>query len=393
MDILYVTYRFPKLSESFVINEINELENQGHKVSVFSLTEPSENVFHEEVDSIDASIYYAEQPTYWSLTDILSRRVINQPVLSTVAFLDNPKYHGYCLHISTQIGKVIEKERGFDQIHAHFATPENLAVPIASSYYQIPCTETAHAYEIFSPPNLKRLKIVLSEFDHIIVPSEYNQKYLSEQIGVDTEMSIVPATTDVKKFRPSNDFVPGRILTVARLVEKKGYPYVIDAVSKLIEQGYDIEYHIIGSGEDEGKIREQVRERGIESHVKFLGHVSDEKLQSELHDAELFVLPCVIAANGDRDVAPVALKEAMATQTACISTTISAIPELITHDVNGILVEPNDSIALFEAIQDLRQNPDKRKRIEKRGRETVSEEFNISQTVARLVRVFESTTK
>ncbi|EMA09189.1 Glycosyl transferases group 1 [Haloarcula vallismortis] len=203
-------------------------------------------------------------------------------------------------------------------------------------------------------------------------------------------MSVVPATTDVGKFEPSKECVSGRLLTVARLVEKKGYEYAIDAVSKLVNQGYDVEYHIIGTGERENVLHERVHDRGVEDYIKFLGHVSDKRLQSELHEAELFVLPCVIAADGDRDVAPVALKEAMATQTACVSTSTSAIPELITDGHDGILVEPNDSKAVANAVASLLDDPSRRDKIAANGRKTVEEKFDISQTVDKLLNVFQS---
>ncbi|VTT87334.1 Glycosyltransferase [Halorubrum sp. DM2] len=203
-------------------------------------------------------------------------------------------------------------------------------------------------------------------------------------------MTVVPATTSVDKFEPSDGCVSGRLLTVARLVEKKGYEYAIDAVTELIDRGYDVEYHIVGTGEREETLRSRVREHGIEDYVKFLGHVSDERLETELHEAELFVLPCVIASDGDRDVAPVALKEAMATQTACVSTSISAIPELITDGHDGILVEPNDSEALVDALSSLLDDQNRRKEIAANGRKTVESKFDISQAVDELVSVFQS---
>ena len=100
------------------------------------------------------------------------------------------------------------------------------------------------------------------------------------------------------------------------------------------------------------------------------------------------MLPCVIASNGDRDVAPVALKEAMAMQTACISTTISAIPELITDGNDGILVEPNDASALANSITKLIDNPERRKTLAENGRRTVETKFDITHTVDELVNVF-----
>ncbi|MDB2282659.1 glycosyltransferase [Halorubrum ezzemoulense] len=392
MDILYFVGKFPTLSESFVINELYELDQRGHDVSVFSLRKPDEEITHDEVQEMDPTIHYGEIPSFSSFPELLSRYVLNGSVLRQAAFIDDPRYNAKCLHIGKQLIEAIEAEGDIDLIHAHFAGENRLAVTHAAAYLDIPCTVTAHAIEIFSDPNVQRVRRVCSRFDHVIVPSEYNKRYLREEIDVETEMSVVPATTDVEKFEPSSDCASGRLLTVARLVEKKGHEYAIDAVAQLVEQGYDVEYHIVGSGEREEFLRERVRERGVEAYVEFLGHVSDERLNRELQEAELFVLPCVIASDGDRDVIPVVLKEAMATETACVSTTVSAIPEMITDGHDGILVEPNNAQEVAKALGELLDNPSRRERLAKNGRGTVETKFDIQIAVDELEEIFTSVT-
>lgn len=389
MKILYVVTKFPNLSESFVMNEIYELCTRGHEVFVFSLTDSQETISHSEYRDIDIPIQYGEPPSYSSLPELFTEEVVSSKVLREALFWDNPIKHARWLHIGKQISKFVDEVGGVDVIHSHFAAPNRLSVVYAAAYQEVPCTVTAHAHEIFSPNDVGRLKRVCSRFNHIVVPSKYNQEYLMKKIGVETDMTVVPATTRVDKFEASEGCISGRLLSVGRLVEKKGYKYAIESVAELVNQNYEVEYHIVGTGEQGDYLREQVRHHGIEDYVSFLGHVSDETLQKELHEAELFILPCVIASNGDRDVAPVALKEAMATQTACISTSISAIPELITDGHDGILVDPNDTAALVDALASLLEDPNRRKEIAAKGRETVENKFDISQTVDKLVGVFQ----
>ena len=124
----------------------------------------------------------------------------------------------------------------------------------------------------------------------------------------------------------------------------------MDAIGRLDDRD-DLEYHIVGSGPQESMIRARIEEHGIEDTVSLLGHVSDERLIRELDQAELFVLPSVVAADGDRDGIPVALMEAMAMETIPVSTMVSGIPELIVHRENGLLVEPGDSEELAEVIR------------------------------------------
>jgi glycosyltransferase involved in cell wall biosynthesis len=388
MDLIYVVNQFPKLSESFVINEIHELARRGHNICVFAHHDPEEDLQHAELEELDISVYYASSPSYRSAFDFFSARILNSDVLRQAAFFDDPLHHVYWLHLGTQLSRVIDRLDDIDLIHAHFASANRVAVAYAAAYHGLPCTVTAHANELFSDPDIRRVRRVCSRFDHVVVPSEYNKQYLRTQIGVNTKMSIVPATTNVDKFEPAEECVPGRLLTVARLIEKKGHKYAIDAIANLVAQGYNIKYHIVGTGELERSLRRRIQARDIEKHVEFLGHISDEELQTELQEAELFVLPCIIASDGDRDVAPVALKEAMATRTACISTSISAIPELITNGEDGLLVSPEDTDALTDAISNLLDNTKKRNLVAANGRRTVKTEFDISHSVDKLEQVF-----
>lgn len=224
----------------------------------------------------------------------------------------------------------------------------------------------------------------------MVVPSEYNRQYLRNEAAVTNDISVIPATTKTEKFEPSGEPVEDRLLTVARLVEKKGHKYALEAVSQLVAQGYDVEYHIIGQGKLEPQLKQYASDLGISSHVAFLDHVSDETLRNELNEAALFVLPCVIAENGDRDAMPVVLKEAMASETACVSTSVSAIPELITDGEDGLLVPPRDVEQLAAAIQRLLDDPTLRGEIETRGRQTVHETFDIAQSIDDLLAVFRS---
>jgi len=396
LGILYYVGSFPKLSESFILNEINELYNRGHNISVFAQNDPEENISHEEYEDIDVPIYYADA-SYTDFSQLLSKKSAQMALSHATDGIFkhfSPKRAGHTLLLGKQCAQFVEAlDFEIDVINAHFASSTRIGAMLAARHHGIPCTVTAHAVEIFSSPNVPQIKYICDSMDHVIVPSEYNRDYLGEEIGIANDITVVPATTKVEKFEPSAPTVENRLLTVARLVEKKGYPYGIEAVNKLIEQRYDVEYHIVGTGDRKDRLQQQVKEYGIEDHVEFLGHVSDERLQKELSEAAVFVLPCVIAEDGDRDAMPVVLKEAMASETACVSTTVSAIPELITDGYDGLLVPEKEPDELASAIQELLDNPEKRKAIAANGRETVHNKFDISKSVDTLTEVFESLQK
>ncbi|QGX94810.1 colanic acid biosynthesis glycosyltransferase WcaL [Haloplanus rallus] len=395
LGVVYYVGLFPKLSESFILNEISELHKRGHNVAVFAQRNPEEEITHQEYRDIDIPVYYSD-PSYRDVLQLVSSHSIQK----LTKYM--PKGYMSCLSLK-EIGSILLLSKQcadfihsldfeVDIIHSHFATATRVAALLAAKENNIPCTVTAHAFEIFKSPDYAKIRYICNNMSGIVVPSEYNRQYLDENIGVQNSIYVVPATTRINKFESATSPIENRILTVGRLIEKKGITFAIEAVNQLIKQGIDIEYHIIGSGPLKNRLQQQVSNSGIEDNVKFLGNVSDSSLKKELKEASIFLLPCVVAENGDRDAMPVVLKEAMASETTCVSTTVSAIPELITDGYDGVLVPPRDPDSLAVFIMDLLENPEERKRLAMNGKNTVRTEYSISISVDKLVDVFHSYT-
>lgn len=390
MHILYFLKRFPKLSESFVLSEIHELLNRGHEVSVFALNDPGESIHHEEFGDLDIPIRYAEGPTIADGSDLLTSKLFVPRVLRRSLYRDHPKYHGKSLYRARQCIEFIEDlDTPVDHIHCHFGYRDKIAATYAAAYHRIPCTVTAHAYELFADPNPHVLGVLFDRTDRVIVPSQYNRSYLREHFGVTRPIDVVPATARLSKFQPTDRTVPNRLLTVARLVEKKGVVYAIEALAALAETYPDIEYHIVGSGREEDELRRRATALGVANRVTFLGNVTDERLHKEYDEAAAFVLPCVIAADGDRDGSPVAIKEAMAMATPCLSTTVTGIPEMIEDGTDGFVVEPRDADALADVMTKVFDDEDRRREMGQHARETVHEKFGLQVAVDKLVASFQ----
>lgn len=389
MNILYFIRNFPKLSESFVLNEIYGLDQLGHNVMVVAQQRPTENIEHDEHESLDVPVYYSKEPSVRDVPDLVSPTILNQPVLRRAAYRATLKHHVKSFILARECIEFIERTgRHIDHVHSHFANPNKLPASYVAAYYGTSCTITAHAVEMFSDPDSRMLSTIFDRFERVIVPSRYNRSYLREQFGIETPIDVVPATTRVDKFSPTTTEVPTRLLTVARLVEKKGVVYAIEAIAALAETHPDIEYHIVGTGEREAMLRRRAADLGVADQVRFLGHVSDERLRRELDEAAAFVLPCVVAADGDRDSSPVAIKEAMAMRTPCISTTVTGIPEMIENGVNGRLVEPRNVDALAAAIQTTLGDDADRGRMGRNARETIRTEFSLDVAMEKLVSSF-----
>ena len=188
------------------------------------------------------------------------------------------------------------------------------------------------------------------------------------------------------------------ILAVGRLVEKKGYPYLIEACRILASRGYDFRCLIVGGGPQEPLLRKLIgqgspadassAENDLSESVKMVGRVFQQDLLDYLEQADVFCLPCVVASDGDMDGIPNTLMEAMAMEIPTVSTTISGIPELIQDGRTGLLVPPKDAVALAEAIAALLDNNKLGYALGKAGRIRVMEEFEIGKNVDRLVDIF-----
>jgi glycosyltransferase involved in cell wall biosynthesis len=389
MNILYYLVNFPKLSESFVLNEIYELENRGHNVAVFALNNPEKNVEHRELKKLDVPVHYADTPTYTDIIDLVSPKVIHPQVLQNAVFKTSPKRHAEAFHRSKQcIEFADQKNFDIDLVHTHFCTLSTFPSQYVASFYDVPSTVTAHAIDLYNDPNKGQLEHIASNADQVVTISEYNKNYIESEITDKTPINVVHAGIRPEKFEPTSSTAGARILTVSRFVEKKGIPYAIEAASKVVNQFTDLEYHIVGSGEMEAEIREQINEYELNDTVELLGNISDERLVTEFDESSCFLLPCIVADSGDRDGIPVTLMESMGMETPPISTNVSGIPELIDHQQNGFVVEPRNSDELAEIISLVLSNPQKQRQFGKAGREKVKREFNVEHEAAKLESVF-----
>jgi glycosyltransferase involved in cell wall biosynthesis len=224
--------------------------------------------------------------------------------------------------------------------------------------------------------------------------SEFTRRYLSDLFPEDHlehKIHIVHCGLSPDDFappdpKPVND-VP-TLLFVAQLVERKGAPFLVEACRLLAESGVRFRCVIIGDGPQRGHLQQLVDQYALDEVVELKGMVFQEDLKEYLECADVFVLPCVTAANGDMDGVPVSLMEAMAMEIATVSTCVSGIPELIEDGVSGLLVPEKDAVALANALQKLLEDDELRLRIGKNGRQKVIGEFDINQSTAQLAALF-----
>lgn len=422
MKIAYLVKTFPKLSETFILNEILELERQGLEVHIFSLRQPSETKVHPGVAEVRAKVTYLRHtplppPPYRVPLEKLAHKVqiaeerrfmfLHHPIWFLRTWLFQARRGGKQLfHNAFQtscrarkryfyqaIALARELRRGgFTHLHAHFANEPASVGELAHRLARCRFSFTAHAKDIYltEREELAR-KIAAAEF--VITCTRFNQDYLQEIARSATPIHLCYHGVDLSRFsgepgnsRKSNGGTP-LILSVGRFCEKKGFQYLIQAGYRLKQHGRSFVCRIVGFGPLQEQLEDMIRDFELQDYVFLAGKMTQDKLIEEYRRADLFVLPCLVADDGDRDGIPNVLVEAMAMRIPVVSTPVSGIIELVDHMENGLLAAEKDSEALAAAMALLLDDPGLREQFGANGRQKVMAGFSLDRSTAKVHRL------
>jgi glycosyltransferase involved in cell wall biosynthesis len=259
----------------------------------------------------------------------------------------------------------------------------------------IPYSFTAHAKDIYlTPPAELARKIKGAEC--VLACTAYNQRYLAGLADQDTQVHLAYHGIDVSRFyAPSgedsrrNGETP-LILSVARFCEKKGLEFLIEACRILADRGFHFQCQIVGYGVLRDNLEKMIVNLGLQSRVLLPGRMTQDQLAALYPRASLFVLPCLVTENGDRDGIPNVLIEAMACEVPVISTDVAGVSELVEHQKNGLLVEQRDARALADAMELLLGSPAVRNSLARNGRETALHRFTREASAHRVYGILSS---
>ena len=389
MRVGYILHAFPTLSEACIVNELIELLAKGHEVYIFSLLRPKERIVHPEVQKYGL----LERTCYLPSKARLGLRLSNPQLYGTLFNKAYPargvrsRLFGVAAadYLSRRIAGL-----NLDILHAHFYGLTTFVGMLLSQRTKLPFTFTCHAADIFVQPKPKVLRRHMEAASRVITISHYNADYLHNLTGVDKrKIQVIRACPNMEKLKT----VPRReeglvVLTVGRLVEKKGIEYGVMAVGEVAKEFPQIEYRIVGGGPLEERLKTLVQSLDLEGNVTFLGALDSDSVVRELAKATIFLLPCVEADTGDRDGVPLSLMEAMYVRIPVISSNIASIPELIEDGKEGLLVEQKNVEQLASAIRMLLHDKSLRDAMGEKGRAKVEKEFNIHQEVEKLVQIW-----
>jgi glycosyltransferase involved in cell wall biosynthesis len=397
---------YPRISETFISNELLLLENLGFAIHIFSMRKPRENFSHASVKHIRARVDYLPETLLLPLPRFLYHNLLlaaRSPkvfirTLKTAwrRFLRTRKAATFKHFL--QAGYLVQRllpGSGVIHFHAHFAhSPASVAM-FAARLSGLSFSFTAHAKDIYTS-DPRQLAEKLSEAKFAVTCTEYNRRHLLDLVdgnrAPSTSIQRVYHGIDVELFARAAPAVdPGsihRILTIARLTAKKGLPTVLGAIDRLKKRGFAIEHTLIGDGEDRRQILARIRRLGLEDTTRWLGTLPHEVVLTHYRQAAVFVLGCEVAPNGDRDGIPNVLMESMAMGVPVVATRVSAIPELVEDGTTGLLVSPGDPEQLADAIQRLLTDRSLRERIIENSRQRVRQHFDNRQLIGDLAAIY-----
>ena len=392
----YVLRKFPVLSETFILNEILALESRGIDVHVFALAPSRDPRFHEGVGRLKATIHHVPGPA--DLRALLSharrqarrggRRYRRQ--LVKVLATGRPKLLWRLLQASYVADRA--RRLGIKHLHAHFANHPATVARQASALLGIPFSFTAHAYDVYRNAEQRVIAAKMCDARFTITISEYNASFLrSLANGRQPRVELVRNGIDMVRFSPPPDrpHGPFTILAVARLVEKKGLPLLLEACRNLRDRGLAFRCEIVGKGAQQPLLDGLIRQWDLGDRITLVGALAQQEIVDRYRRAHVVVLPCIVGPDGNRDGLPVSIVEALACGLPVISTPVTGIPEVVDHEVNGLLVPPGDVPALTDAIERLMRDATLWSRLSTNARTSVRQEFDQKMTVARLCTLFE----
>jgi colanic acid/amylovoran biosynthesis glycosyltransferase len=368
MKIAFFIGEFPSLSETFILNQITGLIDLGCNVSIFAVKPSSLAEIHKGVHTynlLSKTFYSPTIPKNYLVRFLkflfLFFRYLSVAPLSLLKTLNFFEYGNLSISLRlfyASISFIKINDRNFDIINCHFGHLGSLAaclkeVGIVGGKL---CT-TFHAWDV--TVYLKQSKAnpysKLFTSGDLFLPISERWRALLVEMGCPLEKTIVHhmgVNCEENKYfqRSIGDDGLVNLLSVCRLVEKKGISFAVHAVSKLVEVYPNLKYRIVGDGELRDQLENLAHDLHITQYVSFMGWQTQQDVLKLLQESHIFIAPSVTTFNGDQEGIPIALMEAMSMGLPVISTVHSAIPELIDDRVNGFLVPERDVDALAVAI-------------------------------------------
>lgn len=401
MRVAFVVKGYPRLSEAFIAQEIAALERRGLDLLIVSLRRPTDERVHPVHREIKAQVEYLPEYLYREPLRVLRawlavRRLPAYRSAKTIWLRDlrrdrtpnRIRRFGQALVLAAELPADVAR------LHAHFLhTPASVA-RYCAILRGLPWSGSAHAKDIWTTPEWEKRE-KLADCDWLVTCTRANCEHLAglapagrvELVYHGVDLARFPTQRMLRSAADGSDARhPVTILSVSRLVEKKGTDVLLDALARLPASLHWRLVHV-GGGPLKRGLQKRAHKLGISERITWRGPLAQDELLAEYRKADLFALACRIARDGDRDGLPNVLAEAHSQGLACVATRVSAIPELIRDDT-GMLVAESDTVAFAAALQRLITDPARRRALGDAGQARLRAEFSLEGNFERLAAKF-----
>jgi colanic acid/amylovoran biosynthesis glycosyltransferase len=390
--LAYLFERFPSFTQTFCYREVWELRRQGVFPAMFSVRRPGDEVAQEWEMSIIREVEYlpGDEELVREVDRALRKKRL--PARAAEELVEWGRKTDFLrLYQAAWLGPHLQA-LGVRHVHAHFAGLAARTAFWIERFFGIGFSFTAHANDIFAPKPFEiSLGKLMGSARAIVTVSDFGVRFLREKYpGEADRIHRVYNGIDLADFRVADLAAPTpAIVSIGRLIEKKGFSDLIEACRLLFERGIDFRCEIIGEGPLEPALREQIRTAGLTSSVTLSGPLPQEEVRARLARSAVFALPCVTEAGGGMDNLPTVVMEAMAAALPVVSTAIGGVPEMVQDGITGFLLPEQQPAALADILSRLLSEPGLRRSLGKAGRERATRLFALDQTVRTLRALFQ----
>ena len=396
---------YPRLSETFIAQEILGLERAGFDLALVALRHPTDTKRHPVHEEIRAPVLYLPEYLHDEPLRVAKAMLKGLPrpgfwkaVVATIRDFRRDPTRNRIRRFGQAAVLAAELPDRVGWLHAHFIHTPASATAYASMITGIPWTCSAHAKDIWTSPDWE-LAGKLTTNRWTVTCTQTGYEHLRRLGGPNANVHLSYHGLDLARFAPfdgarserdgSDPQNPVRIVSVGRAVPKKGYDLLLASLARL-PKDLHWRFEHIGDGEVIKALKAQADSLGISDRLTWRGALAQKDVLATYRSADLFALACRITPDGDRDGLPNVIVEACSQGLVCLSTTISGVPELLTDGVNGRLVPPEDPAALADALEDLIRNPAQRHELGAAAEKRVRADFDFHTSIRQLGGLFEA---
>ena len=387
----YLFERFPSFGQTFCYREVHELERQGLKADIYSIRRPTDEPDQEWDPELVRRVHYLPEESV--LVPEIDRALRQGNISSETrqAIEEWGRKPDFLrLYQAVYVGTRLKRD-GVRHLHAHFAGMAARTAFWINQFFGMAFSFTAHANDIFAPRDFFiSLEKLVAGAATVVTVSDYAVRFLQERFPASaSKICRVYNGMDFSRFRITNGGgeVP-KIISIGRLIEKKGFPDLISACQFLRNAGRDFSCEIIGEGPLAATLQSRIDAGRLQDCVTLVGPQTETQVAARLAQATVFVLPCVREAGGGMDNLPTVIMEAMAAGLPVISTPLGGIPEMVDHDRTGELVPEHAPASISAAIERFIDHPELAREFGRRGREKAEKMFSVEMSARTLGDVF-----